>query len=895
MKFKQILALALAMLMLLGLLAGCGSPNAAPEAPAAEPEAPAAAPEAPAAEPEAPAAPPVDEFTLPLEDGCRQLTLYWNNPSGGYDNCDVWMWFPGRDGHGELFHPCPYGGKVVINVPQDVSEVGFIVRRDCSEPGGSSWGEATKDYDQDRWAVLTGDETVIYLKSGDQMQYTSEDGGQTLNPIRLFTMAGILSPTEIQYFISPAKRIASLDEIKVLCGDEALAVEGLSSLNNEVITGVITLAEPLDLSRSYRVELEGYGSAPAVPTKLFDSQAFIDEYVYDGDDLGAVIDGDKTVFKVWAPTASDMILNLFEAGDGGEAYETIPMTLGEKGVWSAEAACGHGTYYTYTVTNSLGTQEAVDPYARAAGVNGNRGMVVDLSLTDPEGFREGGFFLGIDSYEDAVIWEVHVRDFSNTIEGSAYPGKYLAFTETGLKNSSGLPVGMDYLKELGVTHVHLQPVYDYATVDERGSGASFNWGYDPKNYNVPEGSYSTDPYHGEVRITEFKQMVQALHENGIGVVMDVVYNHTYSADSCLNRIVPYYYYRFNYDGSPANGSGCGNETASNRKMFRKYMVDSVRYWAEEYRLDGFRFDLMALHDIQTMQAVEAAVHAVNPKALIYGEGWTGGTSALDPGQQATQANISRVTASEGAIGSIAVFNDAIRDGLKGSVFDAKGAGYINGKIGKMTAQQVIFGLQGGVSGAGASWHVNNAMVVNYMSSHDNNTLWDKLLFTNPDATDEERTAMVRFGASIVMISKGMPFFLAGEEMLRTKDGDENSYASSDAVNNIDWEALTPDSAAWDTVQFYRALIAMRKANDFLTTGEVKATALEDYSIFVTYSFHGTPKAYAVINPGSEPISYELPAGEFTVLLNGDAVSPEGGETVSGTVEVPALGVLLVKK
>ena len=843
MKFKQILALALAMLMLLGLLAGCGGPTAAPEAPAAEPEAPAAAPEAPAAEPEAPAAPPADEFTLPLEDGCRQLTLYWNNPSGGYDNCDVWMWFPGRDGHGELFHPCGYGAKVVVNVPQDVTEVGFIVRRDCSDPGGSSWGDATKDYDEDRWAVLTGDETVIYLKTGDKMQYVSEDGGQTLNPIRLFTMAGILSPTEIQYFISPAKRISSLDELKVLCGDESLAIASLSSMNNEVVTGVITLAEPLDLSKAYTVAIDGYGSAPAVPTGLFDSQAFIDDYIYDGDDLGAVIDGDKTVFKVWAPTASEVVLNLFAAGDGGEAYETIPMTLGEKGVWSAEAACGHGT----------------DPYARATGVNGNRGMVIDLSATDPEGFRDSDFYRGIRSYEEAVIWEVHVRDFSNTIEGSAYPGKYLAFTETGLKNSSGLPVGMDYLKELGVTHVHLQPVYDYATVDESSDAPQFNWGYDPKNYNVPEGSYSTDPFHGEVRVNEFKQMVQGLHENGMGVVMDVVYNHTYSLDSNLNRIVPYYYYRFTADGAPSNGSGCGNETASDRAMFRKYMVDSVSYWASEYKIDGFRFDLMALHDIDTMQAIEQAVHAINPQAIIYGEGWTGGTSALNPNLQATQANIRKVVASEGAIGSVAVFNDAIRDGLKGSVFDAKGAGYSNGKIGKMTAQQVIFGLQGGVSGAGASWHVN------------------------------------RFGAAIVMISKGTPFFLAGEEMLRTKQGDHNSYASSDAINNIDWEALTPDSAEWEMVGFYRALIELRRSNEFLTTCDVKAELLGDYSIFLTYSFHGTPQAYAVINPNAAPMSFDLPDGSFTVLLNGDTVTPTGGGSLSGTVEVPAQGVLLVKK
>ncbi len=887
MKFKRMFALLLAVLMLTGLLTACGEASA----PAAEPvnSTPAESTATPAP------APAAEEYTLPREDGCNQLTLYWTHPSGKYDNCDIWMWFPGRDGHGELFHECPYGAKVVINVPQDVTEVGFIVRRDCSEPGGSSWGDATKDYDEDRFAVITGPDTVIYLKSGDKMQYTSEDGGKTLNSIRLFTMAGILSPTEIQYFISPAKKIASLDEVNVLCGSESLAISSISSLNNEVITGVITLAEPLDLSRAYSVEIEGYGSAPAVPTGLFDSAEFINEYVYDGDDLGAVIDGDETVFKVWAPTASAVVLNLFEAGNGGEAYEKIDMERLDKGVWSARAACGHGTYYTYTVSTSLGTLEAVDPYARTTGVNGDRGMVIDLRSTDPRGFRESEYYQGINSYEEAVIWEVHVRDFSNRIDTSMYPGKYLAFTETGLQNRSGAAVGVDYLKELGITHVHLQPVYDYATVDESSDQPQFNWGYDPKNYNTPEGSYATDPYHGEVRVNEFKQMVQSMHENGMGVIIDVVYNHTYSLDSNLNRIVPYYYYRFTADGSPSNGSGCGNETASDRAMFRKYMVDSVRYWAEEYKLDGFRFDLMALHDVETMQAIEQAVHEINPKAIIYGEGWTGGTSALNPNLQATQSNIRRIKPSDGAIGSVAVFNDAIRDGLKGSVFDAKEPGYINGKLGKLTASKVIFGLQGGTSSAGASWSVDKAMVINYMSSHDNNTLWDKLLLTNPDASVEELAAMNRFGAAIMMISKGTPFFLAGEEMLRSKGGDHNSYASSDEVNNIDWSVLSPDSEAMRMMEYYKALIAMRKANAFLTTDDVRCELLADFSIVATYMYHGKPEAYAIINPNGAALSYSLPDGTWTVLLCGDEVTPEGGETVSGEVSVPAQGVLLVRR
>ena len=829
-------------------------------------------------------------------EGTRRLTLYWTSPDADYEKCDVWIWFPGKDGSGHLFEPCGYGVKTSVDVPADVDEVGFIVRRECSEPGGSSWGSATKDYEDDRFAVLTGSLTEIFLQPGDGMQYTSPDGGKTLEPIRMFKLAGIVSPSEIRYAINPAVRLESLDAVHVRLDGKDIAVESLSSLGNKVNNGVIRLAEPLDLTRTYTVEIEGYGEVSAVPTGLFDSPGFIENFTYDGDDLGAVIQDGRTVFKVWAPTASAVILNLFEAGDGGDAYESVPMVYGEKGVWSAEAACGHGTYYTYTVTTAAGTQEAVDPYARAVGVNGNRGMVTDLRQTDPEGFRDSVFDSGLSTYEDAVIWEVHVRDFSNRLASSAFPGKYLAFTETGLANASGVPAGVDYLKQLGVTHIHLQPVYDFATVDESSSEPQFNWGYDPKNYNAPEGSYATDPYHGEVRIREFKQMVQGLHAAGLGVVMDVVYNHTYSLDSNLNRIVPYYYYRFNADGSASNGSGCGNETASERVMCRKYIVDSVRYWAEEYMLDGFRFDLMALHDVATMQAVEEAVHAVNPKALIYGEGWTGGSTPLRDNFKADQKNIRQITASENAAGSVAVFNDAIRDGLKGSVFDPKDTGYANGNAARLNAEKVIFGLQGGLKGSAVAWGVKNSMVINYVSSHDNHTLWDKLMLSCPDASDGERLAMNRLCAATVLLSRGTPFFLAGEEMLRTKQGDSNSYKSSDEVNNLDWDSLTPGSPQLAMSEYYRGLIRIRRENAFLTSGDVPECALRDGNVIaVTWRTHGEAVAFALINPGSGDVQAELPDGwsGYTVLLENETAVPEGTAAEGSIVRASPKSVTLV--
>lgn len=312
-----------------------------------------------------------------------------------------------------------------------------------------------------------------------------------------------------------------------------MTILDISNMGKEVTSGIIEVEETLDISKNYRVVIEGYGEKAVVPTSIFDSEYFIENYTYDGDDLGAIINGDKTTFKVWAPTASKVVLNLFTSGHEGSAYKSVDMVKGDRGVWSYTESCGHGTYYTYTVTTSVGTQEAVDPYAKTAGLNGNRGMVVDLSRTNPEGWGEDNFATGIKTYSDAVIWEVHVRDFSNKIASSNYKGKYLAFTERGLVNEFGQSIGVDYLVNLGITHVHLLPVYDYATVDEANPDSQFNWGYDPKNYNVPEGSYSTNPYDGEVRIKEYKQMVQALHAAGIGVVMDMVYNHTYDAKQLL--------------------------------------------------------------------------------------------------------------------------------------------------------------------------------------------------------------------------------------------------------------------------------------------------------------------------------------------------------------------------
>lgn len=439
--------------------------------------------------------------------------------------------------------------------------------------------------------------------------------------------------------------------------------------------------------------------------------------------------------------------------------------MGEKGVWSCEKQGDlNGVYYTYSIKIGNKTNEAVDLYARTTGVNGDRGMVVDLSATNPEGFEED-VRPAFENPTDAVIYEIHVRDLSSDASsGISNTGKFLGFTETGTTNPDGLATGIDHIKDLGVTHVQILPSYDYATVDEtKLDTPQFNWGYDPKNYNVPEGSYSTDPYHGEVRINEMKQMIQAFHENGIRVNMDVVYNHTFNIEnSWYQKTVPDYFYR-KVGENYSNASGCGNETASDRAMVRKYIVDSVVYWAKEYHIDGFRFDLMAVHDIETMNAVRAALDEIDPSIMVYGEGWTGGDCAIPSSQQALKANMAKID-------RVGAFSDDIRDGIKGSVFDAQDKGFISGKDGM--EESVKFGIVGATphpqvmtfknDKGSKSWAAQPGQSINYVSCHDNLTFWDKLAISNADDSEETRIQMNKLGSAIILTSQGVPFFKQGK-------------------------------------------------------------------------------------------------------------------------------------
>ncbi|MBQ4068637.1 MAG: type I pullulanase [Lachnospiraceae bacterium] len=549
---------------------------------------------------------------------------------------------------------------------------------------------------------------------------------------------------------------------------------------------------------------------------VFVTKEFEEKYTYEGKDLGAVYSKENTTFKVWAPTASSVSVCLYTKGSSAETGDKFineyEMTLGDKGVYT-KVVDGDldGVYYIYKVTVDGVTRETCDVYAKASGVNSLRSMVIDLSRTNPEGWENDKHITF--PLEETEIWEVHVGDFSNDISSGIKPehrGKFLAFTDdTSTLNGDGVhPTCVNYLKQLGITHVHLLPSYDYGSIDETKENENINWGYDPVNYNVPEGSYSTNPFDGAVRIKEFKEMVMALHKAGISVVMDVVYNHTYSLDSVFEKTVPGYYYRQDENGKYTDGSACGNDTASDREMYRRYMIDSVMYWANEYHIDGFRFDLMGLHDVETMNQIREAVNTIpecGKEMIIYGEPWSAGPSGFREGATpATKKAINELA--EG----IAVFNDDIRDAVKGPFCDLEVPGYVNGK--EDMENDVMQVIPAGFAEDFGVQPSNPSKVINYVSAHDNSTLWDKLIDSvlmddSYTVRNERLVKMNKLAATIVQFAKGIPFMQAGEEGARTKFGEDNSYNMSKKINNIDWARMYEYE---DMIDYYKGLIAIRK-------------------------------------------------------------------------------------
>jgi len=627
----------------------------------------------------------------------------------------------------------------------------------------------------------------------------------------------------------------------------------------------------------------------------YSTPAFEEKYTYTGADLGAVWSEHKTAFRLWAPTAASVSVKLYRSGDpdAQDLLEVVPMSPAENGTWFAEKAGNlHGIYYTYLADVEGKIVEACDPYARTTGVNGHRAMVIDLASTNPTGWEDDTDPNPCGQITEAVIYELHIRDLSsNAASGIKHKGKFLGLTETGTRRS-GEPTGLDHIKSMGITHLHLLPVYDFGSVDETGrSGKQYNWGYDPVNYNVPEGSYSTDPYHGDVRVREMKQMVKALHDNGISVVMDVVYNHVFHTEEfCFNVLVPGYFSR-QTNGILSNGSGCGNDTASERAMVRKYIVDSIRYWADEYHIDGFRFDLVGLIDTRTINEVMAAVKADHPNVIFYGEGWNINTQLTKPGYQMTIQTNSHL------VPGFAFFSDTIRDQIRGSVFDNTTPGYVSGALVNRESLEASFM---GVP----MWAREPDQCVNYVSCHDNNTLFDRIVLSTPKDSLEDQIKMNRLAAAFTILSQGVPFLQAGEELLRTKPArggkfDGNSYKSPDSVNSIKWDTLKKEEYRI-TRDYYKGLIAFRKAHPGLRLSTRAEVWKQVHPIPCpnshTLAFRVDEpdgRIFLAFNADRQAVSLTLPEGKWHPCIQGSTAGTALLGDVGGSISVAPLSALVL--
>jgi len=639
-------------------------------------------------------------------------------------------------------------------------------------------------------------------------------------------------------------------------------------------------------------------------------EALEDYPVYEGNDLGFTYTSEATVFKMWSPAAQEVMVNIYKQGNGDDLEGSFKMKRGNDGEWSFTLNGDHkNKYYTYQVRqNSQLLQEKPDLYSVAVGVNGQRSMIVSLDDTDPQGW-ENDQRPALENYTDIILYELHIRDMSiHETSGAQHKGKYLALTEEGTRSPNGLTTGLDHIKELGVTHVHLLPTFDHKSIDEtRLDEAQYNWGYDPLNYNVPEGSFSTDPYDGRTRIKEFKEMVQAFHRNGIRVILDVVYNHTgQTEDSNFNQLVPDYFYRQRADGSFSDASACGNETASERLMMRKYMVESVKHWVNEYHLDGFRFDLMGIHDMETMNEVSAAVRAIDPTIFVYGEGWKAGDSPLPDDQLALKANTYQME-------QVSAFSDDLRDGLKGSVFEHEQRGFVS--QGNGTRESIKFGIVAStqhpqlnyeaVNYSNAPWATAPSQTISYVSCHDNHTLFDRLQISNPEASEKELIKMHKLAETIVLTSQGVPFVHAGMEMLRTKNGEENSYNLPDEINQIVWSRKEKYEEVFN---YYKGLIALRKAHPAfrMPKTEMIQEHLEFLDIegenFLAYRLKDnangdTWREILVFLNGSDlNKTLALPTGKWTLVGNGEVINEKGiGKSRSGSITVPAMTAFILSQ
>ncbi len=809
-----------------------------------------------------------------------EVIIHYKEQSGNTKDWNLWLWGENANGKSyEFTGEDEFGKYAKINIDGDYDRVGFIIRtNEWEKDGGDRWIENIKDGRAEVW-ILSGDDKVYNSKPSSDLSIQKA----TIDSFNEITVT-----TNVPFHIKERK-------IEI----EGIKIKNISpyDINSGNITNKVKIIteQKIDLKQIYKVKIENVADTYTEIGKVIRSEEFDHSFYYGGNDLGNIYTPQHTKFRVWAPTASEAKLVTYKKWNDKIGNE-INMQQSEKGTWKAELTGNQkGLFYTYKVKIGDKWTEAVDPYARAASVNGDKGAVVDLEETNPKKWKTNKK-PKFKNPEDAIIYELHVRDLSIQPEsGIKHKGKYLGVTEKGTRGPKDVKTGLDHMKDLGVTHVQLLPIFDYASVNEENlNEPQYNWGYDPKNFNVPEGSYSTNPYEPTVRITELKQMIQTLHDNNLRVVMDVVYNHMYNAaESNFHKLVPGYYYRYNEDGTFANGTGVGNDTASERKMMRKFMVDSVTYWAKEYNLDGFRFDLMGIHDYETMNEIRKAVNQIDPSIILHGEGWDLNTP-LAPELKANQKNAEKMK-------GIAHFNDNIRDGLKGSVFEEKENGFVNGK--ENMEDRIKKGITAGIDyDINSSTYQDPEQVLTYVEAHDNHTLWDKLELTNPGDSEEVRKQMHKLSSSILLTSQGIPFLHAGQEFMRTKYGDHNSYKSPDSINQMDWLRR---AAFNNEVDYMKGLIELRKkysAFRMTSPEQIKKhiAFMDTPKNVVAYSIkgNGNKNEYFMVthNANKEAVDITLPSkGPWKVLVDGKQAGSKTLYVVhDNKIKVPALSSLVLK-
>ncbi|MGE6363352.1 type I pullulanase [Bacillus paramycoides] len=811
-----------------------------------------------------------------------EIIIHYKEKSGNTKDWNLWIWGENANGKSYEFNGEDEFGKYAkIKIDGDYNRVGFIIRtNEWEKDGGDRWIENIKDGRAEVW-VLSGDEKVYDSKPSSELSIQKA----TIDSFNEITVT-----TNVPFNIKEQK-------IEI----EGIKIKGISPLdtNGGDITNKVKIIteQKIDLKQTYKVKIENFADANTEIGKVIRSEEFDNSFYYGGNDLGNIYTPQHTKFRLWAPTASEAKLVTYNKWSDKIGTE-INMQQGEKGTWITELKGNQkGLFYTYKVKIGDKWTEAVDPYVRAASVNGDKGAVVDLEETNPKNWKVNKK-PKFKNPEDAIIYELHVRDLSIQPEsGIKHKGKYLGVTEKGTKGPEGVKTGLDYIKDLGVTHVQFLPIFDYASVNEETlNEPQYNWGYDPKNFNVPEGSYSTNPYEPTVRITELKQMIQTLHDKNLRVVMDVVYNHMYNAaESNFHKLVPGYYYRYNEDGTFANGTGVGNDTASERKMMRKFMVDSVTYWAKEYNLDGFRFDLMGIHDYETMNEIRKGVNQIDPSIILHGEGWDLNTP-LAAELKANQKNAEKMK-------GIAHFNDNIRDGLKGSVFEDTDNGFVNGK--QNMEDRIKKGITAGIDyDTNSSTYQDPEQVLTYVEAHDNHTLWDKLELTNSGDSEEVRKQMHKLSSSILLTSQGIPFLHAGQEFMRTKYGDHNSYKSTDSINQMDWLRR---AAYNNEVEYMKGLIDLRKkypAFRMTSAEQIKKdiSFIDAPKNVVAYTIDGkgnenkTEYFMVAHNANREAVDITLPSkGPWKVLVDGKQAGSKTLYVVhDNKIKVPALSSFVLK-